>query len=445
MSARVLAASVARWLAHLGVAFIASCHGSPLSGSDDTSSDAPTGDGGEDPLDGGQDGGPEGPLPRTLYPEGARHSPITLDVVARMQMIAATQVRDGQVFAKVGDSLTVAPEFLNCFGGGAVALGSHATLAPTLMHFRAGNAAGTSPFARASVAARGGTTAVDAMTGTPCPLQREIDTIDPRIAVTMFGTNEVRFGWTVHEYGVGLWSLVDETIANGTVPILSTIPPMNGDPGADARIPTFNRVVRAIAQGRGVPLVDLHRGLVPLANRGLAQDGIHLTASAQGGCDLTDAGLAAGYNVRNLFTLEALARTTAALDGVAADSSAPQRSGAGTVADPVLGELPLMDLGDTRTGSSEVATYACSGRQLFGHEIVYRLDLAAQTTLAAHVITRTGVDVDVHVLTGSAAGACVASGDQLAVATVSAGPVFIVVDGPDVGSEGEFVLVVERR
>ena len=44
--------------------------------------------------------------------------------------------------------------------------------------------------------------------------------------------------------------------------------------------------------------------------------------------------------IRNLVTIEALARTTAALTGTASDLTAPVRAGSGTVADPWLGDLP---------------------------------------------------------------------------------------------------------
>jgi hypothetical protein len=59
-------------------------------------------------------------------------------------------------------------------------------------------------------------------------------------------------------------------------------------------------------------------------------------------------------NVRNLVTLEALARTRAALAGAACDASASTRTGAGTESDPFVGSLPLVDLGDTRTGAAHV-------------------------------------------------------------------------------------------
>jgi peptidoglycan/LPS O-acetylase OafA/YrhL len=371
-----------------------------------------------------------------LYPEGARHSPITAAGVARLQAIASAAPHSASVFAKVGDSITVDPAFLACFDGGTVDLGAHGDLAPTLAYFMAGNAAATSPFARTSLAAKGNTTARDAMTGMPCPLDQEIDAIDPRIAVVLFGTNEVRNGWTLDEYGTNLWNLVDAAIARGVIPVLSTIPANVGYPAADARIPTFNRVVRAIAQGRGVPLVDLHRELAPLPNRGISSDGLHPSVSPSGGCVLTVDGLQYGYNVRNLITVESLARTHAALLGTAADAGATVRSGSGSEADPFIATLPLVELGDTRSGQPHV-DHGCGAAT--GRELAYRLSVATPMTIDAYVIDRSATDVDVRIVV---AGLCVAAGDSGASATVPAGAVDVLVDAR---SEGEFVLVVERR
>jgi hypothetical protein len=63
--------------------------------------------------------------------------------------------------------------------------------------------------------------------------------------------------------------IVDAMLAAGAIPVMSTIPPRDDSAAADARVPLFNAIVRGIAQGRGVPLVDFHRALVPLTEHGL--------------------------------------------------------------------------------------------------------------------------------------------------------------------------------
>ncbi len=421
------------------IVLLASCGGGGVAGGDD----AATSDGGSIVDMRRSDAIVDGEvLPiagRVLYSEGPAHSPITPAIAAHLQAIAATAAQSDQVFAKVGDSITVSTSFLSCFDGGNVDLGVHGDLAPALAYFMAGNAAGSSPFARTSYAANGGTTAADAMTGTPCPLDRELTAIAPRIAVIMFGTNEIRYGWTFDDAATQLWNLVDATVARGVIPILSTIPANVGYPVADARIPAFNRIVRALAQGRAVPLVDLHGQLEPLPNRGISSDGLHPSVSPSGACVLSSAGLAYGYNVRNLVTLQALARTHAALAGSAADESAATRGGSGVEADPYTAAFPLADLGDTRSGEAHV-DHGCGAAS--GHQVAYRISVPAATTIDAYLVDRPGTDVDVRILVG---GACVASGDGSATATVPAGPVDVLVDAKSANSEGEFLVVVEPR
>lgn len=216
-----------------------------------------------------------------LYPEGAIHSPLPAAVAARLQAIAGSFPRGERVFAKVGDSLTATSALLACFDGGAVELADHARLVPTIAHFARGDAAGTSPYARWSIAAAGGATARDPLIGEPSTLERELAALDPRFALVMLGTNDARYGRTLDAFGADLWTIVDYALARGTIPIVSTIPAL-ADPASDARVPTFNRVVRAIAQGRGIPLVDLHGALASLPARGLSADGLHPSVAPGG-------------------------------------------------------------------------------------------------------------------------------------------------------------------
>lgn len=412
------------------VFFLACARPSVIGGDDAQHPDTAT-DGAIETIDTTVDGTvvpPDGPRPtpgEVLYVEGAIHSPITPALVERLQALAA---HSPDVFAKVGDSITASDDFFDCFDGGAVELGSHGSLASTIAYF-------DGSFERTSLAAVGGTTSQDAMTGAPCPLDQELDAIDPRYAVVLFGTNEVRYGWAVDAYGVALWNLVDRISARGTIPILSTMSANVGYPEADARIPTFNRVVRAIAQGYGIPLIDLHLALEPLPGRGISGDGLHPSTAPSGACRLTADGLSYGYNMRNLISVEALSRARAAVAGTALNAVAPTRGGHGLHADPFVATLPLVDLGDTSSGDPAI-DHGC-GTVGSAHEIVYRLQLASSTTLAAHVMGR-DVDPEVHVIHD---GTCVASGDRSATVTVGAGTVTIVVDaGAD---DGRFVVVVE--
>jgi hypothetical protein len=323
-------------------------------------------------------------------------------------------------------------------------MSTHASLETTRAYFGGGNADGSSPYSRTSLAATGGWQTSDELAGMPCPLDKEETAISPLYGIVLLGTNDNRYGRSPIAYGQDLWTIVDDMIGDGTVPILSTIPPVDGDPGTDARVPLFNLIVRAIAQGRQVPLIDFYDELIPLPNRGISSDGLHPTVSPSGACDLSASGLQYGFNVRNLITLEALDRTRAALGGSPPDATAATRTGAGTHASPFVGSLPLVDLADTRTGDAGFAQYACDATARNGHEIVYTLNLAARTTIDAYLIEHGATDASVHVLAGSlATSACVASGGPTVTATVGPGTVYLVVDSTSTASEGEYALVVQ--
>ncbi len=346
-----------------------------------------------------------------LYPEGARHSPITPAIVAHLQGLTGGGL-DDHVFAKVGDSITDTPEFLACFDGGNVDLGAHTALGATIQYF----------------------------------MQGHIAAATPRYAVLLLGTNDNRYFRTLDAYAVDLWNAVDRMLAMGVVPIMSTLPPMHSYPEADVRVPLFNLVVRAIAQGRGVPLVDLYGQLAALPGQGISGDGIHPTVAPGGGCQLTAAGLQYGYNMRNLVVLEALARTRAALAGMASDASASTRAGAGTTADPFLAALPLVDLGDSRTGAAVIDTHtSCGAAAAFGHEIVYAVHAAQPTIIDAYVVDRETANLDLYILAASPQGACVGSGDASVTAVVPAGTFYVIVDAPTPLADGEYLLVVRAR
>lgn len=384
------------------------------------------------------------PAAPVLYPLGRLHSPITSSVASRLRAIGHTG-STANVFAKIGDSITAMSSFATCFDHD-YQLASHGNLEPTRAYFAAGNAAGSSPFGRTSLAATGGWQTSDELAGSPCPLAQEQSAITPLYGVVLLGTNDNRYGRSPIAFGHDLWTIVDELIGDGTIPILSTVPPVNGDTSADARVPLFNLIVRAIAQGRQVPLVDFHDAIVTLPSRGISSDGLHPTVSPSSACDLSDAGLQYGFNVRNLITVEALDRTRAALAGSPPDATAATRAGAGTHASPFAASLPLVDLADTHAGDAGFAQYACDATARTGHEIVYTLNLAARTTIGAYLIAHGATDASVHVLAGSlATSACVASGSSTVTATVGPGTVYIVVDATTVGTDGEYALVVEAE
>jgi hypothetical protein len=94
----------------------------------------------------------------------------------------------------------------------------------------------------------------------------------------MFGTNNARRGGSAVPFAEDMAYIVDACIGAGTLPILMTIPPIDGD---SALVVPFNDAVRALAASRQVPLFDLHRFLVDRDD--LARDvpdGLHPSLAA---------------------------------------------------------------------------------------------------------------------------------------------------------------------
>jgi hypothetical protein len=252
------------------------------------------------------------------------------------------------VFAKVGDSITESGSFLQDIGCGQAQLGSRLGLAATIAFFRRVRFPDSYTSAWCGVAnsfTRASTTAVmgwdagvpltrftDQPVGCAAPFDRplrcELRLLRPAFALVMYGTNDLE------RSGVGMFRarlrrLVDTTLAAGTVPVLSTIPPRHD--GFAARVPVFNAVIAALAATERVPLWNYARALAApeTLHSGLSDDGIHPSVySGDQAAMLTGPGLGYGYNVRNLTALQVLAalrRAVRPVDAVVASSTTRRR------------------------------------------------------------------------------------------------------------------------
>lgn len=423
-----------------GVLAAAGTAGAPDAGVDappdapkDAAPDAPKDAAPDAPKDAAPDAPPK-PAGPTRYPYGPRHSPLTASVVARLKAIAAKGAGRADVFAKVGDSITVNTGFLACFAKSDVMLGSHGDLGPTVDFFKKTSADGAATsFDRTTLAAVVGWSASKAAGGSPSPIEQEVAAIKPAYAVVMLGTNDT------YEQGVAILDKylrlgVDQLLALGVVPLVSTIPPRGDKADANRLVPEMNAVVRAVAEERGVPLMDYWQTLTGLADFGLAGDGVHPQSYVSGGahpCWLTDAALSEGVNQRNLITLESLDRARRILGGTGApDPDPPALAGAGTHAAPyVVDALPFVHHGDTTTdGDDGWDTYGCSTANEGGREVLYRVTLGAPRRVSVRVFSSDGADVDVHVLSSADPSACVARDDRHVELDLVAGTHFVSVD-----------------
>jgi hypothetical protein len=381
----------------------------------------------------------------TRYPAGLTQSPMTADVIAHLRAVVDAGAKLGNkrdVVIKVGDSHSVSPSFLECFTGRDYRLGAFDALEPARSFFHG--------FARESAAAKVGWHAVQTL---GAPIREEVSVMHPAFAVLMVGTNDTR-QTPPADFERYLAQNVDSLIAHGVVPIVSTIPPRGDGDAVERLVPEMNTIIRAVAQARQVPLVDLFSALDVLPDGGLAGDGIHLRVLGNHGCWLTDEGLAAGMNQRNLLTLAALDRMRRyVLGDEPAEVAPPQLHGDGTWEAPLrVNALPFADDRDTRAFEAKVDDYGgCVGAPTSGGEIVYELDLAADTRLRIRAFGDRGsaeggprpgdVDVDLFWLDGEAPDSCAQRADRALEITAPAGKHRLVVDTASALS-GSFRLTI---
>ena len=162
----------------------------------------------------------------------------------------------------------------------------------------------------------------------------ELDEIRPRYTIIMTGSNDYflddKFGL---EVGAVTRPRMDRVIAAvrrlGSVPVVSTLPPLLADSGGPEAIDPINREIVASAEANRVPVINLWRALVRpgMTNSGMDESGIHLRTVAGGfspsldpspttfqdSVDFRPEALTAGTNLRNLIWL----KTLAALDRAA--------------------------------------------------------------------------------------------------------------------------------
>lgn len=398
----------------------------------------------------GSTGDPE--VAGELYPFDEIHSPITPAIATSIQTIAAAGpgLKDG-VFAKVGGSSTASGNHLFCFANAMQIVELPMALTDTVTFFNTEAAGmGTTSFSRASAAAMAGWTVAEALGGLPS----EVGELAPRLALVTLGTHELDQAQpaALFAFEDGLLTIVDTLIAGGTVPILSTIPPRTMPMGIEVEVPRYNAVIRAIAQGRKIPLLDAHLALSGLVGQGLAADGIDLSVSVDGmmtptPCSFDAASVGYGYNTRNLRTVEALERARRAVAMMPAPDSATELLGAGTPADPIqIPGLPFVDLRTTESAASDAIDayqgFNCQGADESGPEVIYKLTIPLDTSIRAIVFDRGGVDVDLHLLSSPDEGGCITRNDTTLTGPLKAGTYYIAVDTLGAALPGEFALIV---
>ncbi|WLT30993.1 fibronectin type III domain-containing protein [Geothrix sp. PMB-07] len=405
---------------------------------------------------------PQVPPSMTYYDPSLIQSPIDEAVAANLKAISARGVGlRPDAFMRVGDVLTWSLDTLGPFDGANVNYGTHGDLQPTAQFFRNAKVpleASTNSLTRLSIAAEENANARDTVTGNPSALDAEYQVAMPQYAVLMFGSNEVHwynappypYAFMATGHQIGMMDIVDNLLAKGVIPILTSMPP---HPEDAIEVPSFVALERSIAQSRGIPFIDYNQAMLAIGpdyHWGIGADNLHPTNDAPG--DLSAVGLHYGYAMRNLVTLTGLTRAKAVVhDGSAApDAGAVHLAGAGTPTSPYLiPSLPYADTRNTQNASSQALDhYAGSTTEVPGKEVVYRLTLSRPTQVRIVMADRGAKILRVFLLDSTCTPAgCLASEGGTGVAvdgeilkSLGAGTYHIVVDSKDAG--GEYSLMV---
>ncbi|TMK57072.1 MAG: SGNH/GDSL hydrolase family protein [Actinobacteria bacterium] len=245
------------------------------------------------------------------------------------KVVSRGQVYGNQpgVFAKIGDSITASPSFLQGLACWAPRLGTWGELRGTLEFFgetpvprgvEEAQCPVSNSFSRLGVAAVGGWRVVDALSpreslpeceGLPA-VSCELQLLHPSIALIMFGTNDLE-DFNAVEFRRELARLARLVSSAGTIPVLSTIPP-RAQPRFSPRVARFNAEIAALAENRALPLWNFWRQMTEIGvpGLGLSEDGVHPSALCPPctAVDFRPGGLRYGYALRNLGALRVLDR-----------------------------------------------------------------------------------------------------------------------------------------
>ena len=231
------------------------------------------------------------------------------------------------VFAKLGDSITASPSFVQGLACRTPRLGAWSELRETLEFFgeipvprgvEEAQCPISNSYSRLGIAAVGGWRAVDALSpresfpecqGLPA-VSCELQQLHPSIALVMFGTNDLE-DFTAVAFRRDLARVVRLVSSAGTIPVISTIPP-RAQWRFSQRVARFNAEIAALAENRALPLWNFWRQMVKsgVPREGLSRDGVHPSALCPPctAVDFRPTGLRYGYALRNLGALRVLDR-----------------------------------------------------------------------------------------------------------------------------------------
>jgi hypothetical protein len=135
---------------------------------------------------------------------------------------------------------------------------------------------------------------------------------NPEIALIMWGTNDSKHRAAGTGYKETLGKLVDKVLANGTIPVLYTIPPRGDQAGnkeVTARMEEYVKAVRELAAEKKVPLIDFYKEILDRQPENfhttLLGDALHPSYPKEHQNNFSAESLKqSGYTLRNYLTLK---------------------------------------------------------------------------------------------------------------------------------------------
>jgi hypothetical protein len=223
------------------------------------------------------------------------------------------------VFTTVGDSNTTNGDFMRPLGieGAGCNLGPYSNLQATIdFYTQAFQDAERNPFTHDSVAADMGFSSAtvldsfwsdrDYCDGRETPLLCEYRVSRPSAAIIMLGQIDINYGGlTVEEYRANMERIIQHSIGDGVIPVLTTIVFL---PDRDVyRLSLeYNMALLDLSDYYDVPLINLWAAVQALPNYGIGPDRSHLAARVGSFCSFDGAERELGGTMRNLLTLQAL-------------------------------------------------------------------------------------------------------------------------------------------
>ena len=154
------------------------------------------------------------------------------------------------------------------------------------------------------------------------PLAEIIKKYNPQMAVVMLGTNDVNAGRPPAQCKADMAKIVDLLIANGTIPIVSTIPPVKGK---DDAVKACNAALAELGKEKKLPMIEYYAEIVKRRPNDwfgtlISGDGVHPSADQGGtsvGSEPSEDNLKnSGHLLRGVLSVRKIAEVKArVLDG----------------------------------------------------------------------------------------------------------------------------------